>query len=72
MIVKRRTLLESVATHIEEGIDPPVGRLPASRSSNTRKCVACGRLHDTIVEDRQGNRLHEFDKCEHCLFAPTT
>lgn len=41
------------------------------QAGNSRQCVQCGRWHDTILEDRGGKRLHEFDKCEHCLFAPT-
>lgn len=36
--------------------------------SNPRKCIECGKMHDSIVEDmRTGERLSEIDKCKDCL-----
>jgi len=54
------------------GIDPPSGLINPDykqQPGNSRKCIECGKQHDTIVEDmRTGERLKEIDKCKDCLF----
>lgn len=55
------------------GIDPPAGLINPNykqQPGNTRKCIQCGKMHDTIVEDtRTGERLSEIDKCKDCLMS---
>jgi hypothetical protein len=55
------------------GIDPPAGLINPDykqQPGNSRKCVECGKQHDTIVEDtRTGERLSEIDKCKDCLMS---
>lgn len=55
------------------GIDPPSGLINPEykqQPSNPRKCIECGNLHDTIVEDTMtGERLEEIDKCQDCLMS---
>ena len=53
-------------------MNPPAHRLDSEykqQPGNSRKCIECGKMHDTIVEDtRTGERLSEIDKCKDCLF----
>jgi|SRR6185312_4481974 len=55
------------------GIDPPVGKINPDyeeQPGNSRKCIQCAKMHDTIVEDtRTGERLSEIDKCKDCLMS---
>lgn len=57
-----------------EGQNPPIGKINpdyVQQPGNSRKCVQCGKVHDTIVENTvTGERLSEIDKCMHCLFSP--
>lgn len=54
-----------------EGIDPPSEKINSEyqqQPSNPRKCVECGKTHDTIVEDTMtGERLEEIQKCKDCI-----
>lgn len=51
--------------------DPPAEFTNANykqQPGNPRKCVKCGKMHDTIVEDTStGERLIKIDKCKDCL-----
>jgi hypothetical protein len=53
------------------GIEPPAGLINPDykqQPGNSRKCVECGKQHDTIVEDtRTGERLEELSKCKDCM-----
>ena len=50
-----------------EVINPDYKQQP----SNPRKCIECGKTHDTIVEHMgTGERLEELEKCKGCLFKP--
>ena len=55
------------------GIDPPAGLINPDykqQPGNSRKCIECGKMHDTIVEDmRTGERIKEIDKCKDCLMS---
>lgn len=55
------------------GIDPPAGLINPDykqQPGNSRKCIECGKMHDTIVEDtRTGERLSEIEKCKDCLMS---
>lgn len=38
------------------------------QSGNPRRCVECGKTHDTIVENTMtGERLEELSKCDDCM-----
>lgn len=56
------------------GEDPPSGLINPEykqQPSNPRKCIECGKMHDTIVENMTtGNRIEEIQKCKDCLFSP--
>lgn len=56
-----------------DGEDPPSGLINPEykpQPSNPRKCIECGKRHDTIAEDtRTGERLSEIDKCNDCLMS---
>lgn len=53
------------------GIDPPSGLINPDykqQPGNSRKCVECGKTHDTIVENTMtGERIKEIEKCVDCL-----
>ncbi len=55
------------------GIDPPSGLINPDykqQPGNSRKCIECGKMHDTIVENtRTGERLSEIEKCKDCLMS---
>ena len=55
------------------GIDPPTGLINPDykqEPSNPRKCIECGKMHDTIVEDTTtGKRLSEIEKCKDCFMS---
>lgn len=55
-----------------DGIHPPSCRINSEYQQqpiNPRKCVECGKTHDTIVEDTMtGERLEEIQKCRDCIF----
>lgn len=62
-------------TALTECINAPVGKINQDykkQPSNPRKCIECGRMHDTIIEDTTtGERIEETDKCKFCLiFGP--
>ena len=39
----------------------------------SRKCVECGKMHDTVVQDTfSGERLEELDKCRDCIMSKCT
>lgn len=56
------------------GQDPPAHKINPDyqqQPSKPRKCIECGKTHDTILENRMtGERTEEFDKCKDCLMAP--
>ncbi len=56
-----------------EGQDPPAGKINPDykeQPNNPRKCVECGKLHDTVWEDsRTGERIEELSKCKDCLLG---
>lgn len=55
-----------------DGQDSPAHNINSQykqQPGNSRKCIECGKTHDTIVEDiRTGERIEEIDKCRDCLF----
>ena len=55
-----------------DGKNPPPKKIKPQykqQPGNSRKCIECGKIHDTIVEDiRTGERVSEIDKCKDCLF----
>lgn len=55
------------------GIEPPARLINLEYKQhpvNSRKCVECGEVHDTVVEDnRTGERLIEIDTCKDCLMS---
>lgn len=65
---------ESETISLGDGQDPPAHKINPDykqQPGNPRKCIDCGKTHDTIVEDmRTGERLEEIDKCKDCLFKP--
>lgn len=56
-----------------DGDNPPAERINPDykqQPSNPRKCIACGKIHDCIVENMMtGERIEEIDKCKDCLMA---
>lgn len=56
---------------LEDGENPPAHKINPDyhqQPSNPRKCPQCGKIHDTIVEDKQtGERLSEIEKCYDCF-----
>lgn len=56
-----------------DGEDPPARLINPDykqQPGNSRKCVECGKTHDTIIEDmRTGDRIEEIDKCTDCLMS---
>lgn len=60
---------------IGDGENPPSERINQDykqQLSNPRKCVECGKTHDTIVENTMtGERLREIEKCKDCLIFGT-
>jgi hypothetical protein len=58
-----------------DGEDPPAHVINPDykqQPSNPRKCVQCGKTHDTIVENTMtGERIEEIDKCKDCLMFGT-
>jgi hypothetical protein len=56
-----------------DGSNPPAGLINPNykqQPSNPRKCVECGKTHDTIVENTMtGERIEEFSisKCKDCI-----
>lgn len=43
---------------------------PESIFSNSRKCIKCGKLHDTVIEDTATKeRLEELEKCQSCILS---
>lgn len=67
--------LNSKIPRFEDGVNPPaliINPDYKQQPSNPRRCVQCGKLHDTIVENmKTGERLEEIDKCKDCLFFGT-
>ncbi len=61
---------------LSDGIDPPAERLDKDyiqQPGNSRKCIKCGIMHDTIVENmRTGERLEELKKCHDCIMSECT
>lgn len=74
MRMTRYKKLESEVISLGDGENPPAEVINPEykqQPSNPRKCVECGKRHDTIVEDtRTGERLSEIEKCKDCLFKP--
>jgi hypothetical protein len=58
---------------LDEGEDPPAELINPDykqQPGNSRKCVECGKWHDTIVENtRTGERISEIDKCYDCFMT---
>jgi hypothetical protein len=63
--------LKSLSNDFFGGIDPPPGLINPDykqQPSNPRKCLECGKTHDTIVENTMtGERLEELNKCKDCM-----
>jgi hypothetical protein len=39
----------------------------------SRKCIECGKMHDTVVQDNYtGERIEELDKCIDCIMSKCT
>lgn len=70
--MSRYKKLDSEIIQLGDGQDPPVGLINPDykqQPSNPRKCIECGKIHDTIVENRMtGERVEEIEKCKDCLF----
>lgn len=60
---------------LADGENPPAHVLNPNykqQPGNSRKCIECGKMHDTIVEDtRTGERIKEIDKCKDCFIWGT-
>lgn len=53
-----------------DALDPPAKINPdyIQQPGNSRKCILCGKMHDTIVENTMtGERIEELVKCYRCL-----
>src|SRR5215510_8486494 len=57
----------------QDGMDPPPSVINPDykpQPSNPRKCISCGKMHDTIFEDQMtGERIHEIAQCKDCFFT---
>ncbi len=56
-----------------DGRDPPAGLINPDYKQqpiNTRKCVVCGNVHDSIIENTMtGERIEELDTCKDCFMS---
>jgi hypothetical protein len=63
--------LDSEIIPLGDGENPPAERINPEykqQTSNPRKCIECGKINDTIVENTMtGERIEEIDKCKDCL-----
>ena len=70
---RRYQKLNSELIPLGDGDNPPAERINPDykqQPSNPRKCVECGKTHDTILENTMtGERIEEIDKCKDCLMA---
>lgn len=68
---KRYTKMNCEPIPLGDGDNPPAERINPDykeQPSNPRKCVECGKTHDTIVENTMtGERIEELSKCRDCL-----
>ncbi len=68
----RYTKLNPEVIILGDGDNPPANVINPDykqQPSNPRKCIECGKNHDTIVENTMtGERIEEIDKCKDCLF----
>lgn len=66
----RYTKLNAATIPLGDGTNPPAGKINpdyVEQPSNPRRCVACNKLHDCIIENTMtGERLEELDKCKDC------
>lgn len=57
---------------LDQGEDPPSGLINPEykkQPSSLRKCIECGKWHDTIIENmNSGERIKEIEKCQDCIF----
>ena len=37
--------------------------------TQSRNCIQCNKLHNTVIEDREGNVIEELDKCQDCIMS---
>lgn len=54
------------------GIDPPSNSLiPPDPESQSRPCIQCGKIHDTILQNMiTGEAIERFEKCKDCIMKP--
>ena len=59
---------------MNDGIDPSdTVSYPdyKEQQRKSRKCIECGKNHDTIIENmKTGERVEEMQKCKDCLLFP--
>lgn len=69
---KYKKLEENEPIPLDDGDNSPGEKIYPDykqQPNNQRKCIECGKTHDTIVENMQtGERLEELEKCKDCLF----
>lgn len=69
---RRYEKLNQELVPLGEGQDPISGLINPDykqQLGNSRKCVECGKIHDTIVENTMtGERIKEIHKCKDCFF----
>lgn len=70
---RRYSKLSDNVINLGDGESPPAQKINPDykrQPSNPRKCIECGKIHDTIVEDTMtGERLSEIEKCKDCLMS---
>lgn len=67
-IIKPKSMSFGAIDSPEALINPEYKQQPG----NSRKCIQCGKMHDTIVENTMtGERLSQIEKCKDCLIFGT-
>lgn len=58
---------------LEDGLNAPADLINPDykkQPGNPRKCIECGKTHDTIVENMMtGERMEEISKCKDCVLS---
>lgn len=69
--MKRYNHLNAEFEPLGDGETPPAGKINpdyVQQPSNSRRCLACNEMHDSIVENTMtGERIEELEKCIDCL-----
>jgi len=72
---RRYKKLSEDVIELGDGLNPSSGYINPDykkKPSNPRKCVQCGKTHDTIVENTMtGERIEELSKCKDCMLFGT-